>query len=228
MTPDEVAALLPCPYCGRDARELDAEVCNFLSSIESKERWFDGGVDLNAHQLRQALDFLGGDEESEVTIKRLTTAQAEEGGGVYVWCSEYPEEGSMKLVPREDKEPTAPDLTLSIGAVPSEVAAPPAPPVQSETPEEPEVVRRLKDLASDDQTLEENALLAHIRDLRSLLTQREEEITELRLEWFRKGQDSVRRRNESGCCCKIDDDGETILSPCAARQAWAELARMKK
>ena len=134
--PQDAERLLPCPFCGSPAgwwREgnhfvVGCGTCNGQvsrldkadaisnwnrrSSIESKERWFDGGVDLNAHQLRQALDFLGGDEESEVTIKRLTTAQAEEGGGVYVWCSEYPEEGSMKLVPREDKEPTAPDLTL--------------------------------------------------------------------------------------------------------------------
>ena len=161
--------------------ELDAEVCNFLSSIESKERWFDGGVDLNAHQLRQALDFLGGDEESEVTIKRLTTAQAEEGGGVYVWCSEYPEEGSMKLVPREDKEPTAPDLTLSIGAVPSEVAAPPAPPVQSETPEEPKFADDSPNVIYDGHEYESHAeaFIEYASDLRSLLAQREEEIARL-------------------------------------------------
>ena len=182
--------------------DLDAEVCNFLSFIESKESpatmIYDIGGGTPAPTLRN--DYT----ELERVLRNMAATS---------WAARY-EHDEVLL-----------DAAHAVKVLAGLTAAPP---VQSETPEEPEVVRRLKDLASDDQTLEENALLAHIRDLRSLLTQREEEITELRLEWFRKGQDSVRRRNESGCCCKIDDDGETILSPCAARQAWAELARMKK
>ena len=41
-------------------------------------------------------------------------------------------------------------------------------------------------------------------------------------EWFKKGQDSVRRRNGSGCCCMIDDDGETILQLCAAHKEYLD------
>lgn len=36
------------------------------------------------------------------------------------------------------------------------------------------------------------------------------------VEWYQKGQESVRRKNESGCCCTIADDGETIISMCEA------------
>ena len=42
--------------------------------------------------------------------------------------------------------------------------------------------------------------------------------------WFNKGRESVLRKNESGCCCKIDEDGETILSPCDAHKAWKAAA----
>jgi hypothetical protein len=62
-----------------------------------EERWFDGGVTVNANQLREAIEFLGGDEETNVTLKHLTAEQAEDGEGVYVWCEDYPEEGVTKL-----------------------------------------------------------------------------------------------------------------------------------
>ena len=119
----------------------------------------------------------------------------------------------MKLVPREDKEPTAPDLTLSIGAVPSEVAAPPAPPVQSETP----------DLNDPNYGLDSlfNACMfkPQCLRLRSLLAQREERIREL--------ADAL---DQLLSACKAIDDAQQrqVIDPHAEARAEAELARMKK
>lgn len=42
--------------------------------------------------------------------------------------------------------------------------------------------------------------------------------------WFNKGQESVLRDNPSGCCCKFDEDGETVLSPCLAHERWRDKA----
>ena len=33
--------------------------------------------------------------------------------------------------------------------------------------------------------------------------------------WFKKGQNSVLRKNKSGCCCIIDDN-DNIISACGA------------
>ena len=40
-------------------------------------------------------------------------------------------------------------------------------------------------------------------------------------EGFKKGQNSVLRKNKSGCCCIITDDGE-VLSVCGAHEEWVE------
>lgn len=40
-------------------------------------------------------------------------------------------------------------------------------------------------------------------------------------EGFKKGQESVRRQNKSGCCCIIDDN-DKIVSVCGAHAEWAE------
>lgn len=40
-------------------------------------------------------------------------------------------------------------------------------------------------------------------------------------EWFKKGQLSVLRKNDSGCCCVIDDS-DNIISVCAAHKEWLE------
>lgn len=45
-------------------------------------------------------------------------------------------------------------------------------------------------------------------------------VTGLRAEWFEKGQKSVKRRNESGCCCVIDND-DKVVSVCGAHSEWA-------
>jgi len=42
-------------------------------------------------------------------------------------------------------------------------------------------------------------------------------------EGFKKGQESVKRRNKSGCCCIIEDSGE-ITSVCGAHKEWLEEA----
>ncbi len=36
--------------------------------------------------------------------------------------------------------------------------------------------------------------------------------------WFKKGQESIKRKNKSGCCCIINDDDE-IISLCGAHKA---------
>ena len=91
---------------GKPVRDLDEQILRINAYLAHppmraeevrQERWFDGGIALNAAQLRSALDFLGGDEESEIILKHLRADQAEDGEGVYCWCSDYPQEGSMKL-----------------------------------------------------------------------------------------------------------------------------------
>jgi len=39
--------------------------------------------------------------------------------------------------------------------------------------------------------------------------------------WFKKGQESVKRKNQSGCCCIIDDN-EVVVSVCGAHREWQE------
>jgi len=37
--------------------------------------------------------------------------------------------------------------------------------------------------------------------------------------WFKNGQNSVLRKNKSGCCCIIDDNAN-IISTCGAHEEW--------
>ena len=39
--------------------------------------------------------------------------------------------------------------------------------------------------------------------------------------WFAKGQNSVLRKNKSGCSCIINDDDE-VVSVCGAHEWWAD------
>ena len=41
----------------------------------------------------------------------------------------------------------------------------------------------------------------------------------IQYEWFKKGQNSVFRKNKSGCCCIIDDN-DNIVSACDAHKKW--------
>lgn len=38
--------------------------------------------------------------------------------------------------------------------------------------------------------------------------------------WFQKGRESVLRENRSGCCCKLDEDGNELLEPCLLHEQW--------
>ena len=46
-------------------------------------------------------------------------------------------------------------------------------------------------------------------------------LRELPDKWFKKGQESVKRKNKSGCCCEINDLDE-VVSPCRAHLEWME------
>ena len=48
-----------------------------------------------------------------------------------------------------------------------------------------------------------------------------QEKAELPKKWFAKGQNSIKRKNKSGCCCIINDDDE-IESLCGAHEAYIE------
>ena len=83
---------------------------------------------------------------------------------------------------------------------------------------------------SDKRTLPErlraanSELLAFGNDYSDLLLEAAAEIEKLRseLEWRR-------RKVQSGCCCKIDEDGETILNWCGAhRMVRDENARLRQ
>ena len=51
-----------------------------------------------------------------------------------------------------------------------------------------------------------------------------EYVTGLRSEWFKKGQNSVKRKNESGCCCVIDNE-DKVVSVCGAHEEWVSVDR---
>ncbi|HAV5724491.1 TPA: hypothetical protein JI161_01425 [Acinetobacter baumannii] len=59
-------------------------------------------ITLNGHQLKSLLDFVNpdGEKDLEQLETELTIAwfdEAHSGSGYYVYISEYPEEGAMKL-----------------------------------------------------------------------------------------------------------------------------------
>ena len=60
-------------------------------------------MNLTGHQVKQLNDFMGGDYDVDVTIEHLEQRQAADGefleAGLYVWCTEYPEEGALLLSP---------------------------------------------------------------------------------------------------------------------------------
>ena len=53
---------------------------------------------------------------------------------------------------------------------------------------------------------------------------RKDLVNKAKSEWFRKGQDSIRRKNDSGCCCKFDENTDEIISVCGAHQEMLEKA----
>ena len=39
--------------------------------------------------------------------------------------------------------------------------------------------------------------------------------------WMKKGQESIKRKNKSGCCCIIDDS-DNVVSVCECHQNWLD------
>ena len=39
--------------------------------------------------------------------------------------------------------------------------------------------------------------------------------------WFKRGQNSIKRKNKSGCCCIIDDS-DNVVSVCGAHANWLD------
>jgi predicted RNA-binding Zn-ribbon protein involved in translation (DUF1610 family) len=58
-------------------------------------------------------------------------------------------------------------------------------------------------------------------EVEGYINQLESDLHRIPAIWYRKGQESIRRKNESGCCCIINDDDE-VERPCGAHQEWLE------
>ena len=58
-----------------------------------------------------------------------------------------------------------------------------------------------------------------ILDKEKIIKELQEKVSELPTKWFKKGQESIKRKNKSGCCCIINDDDE-IESLCGAHAAY--------
>lgn len=64
-------------------------------------------------------------------------------------------------------------------------------------------------------------------DTEAILRDKIAELEQTKAEWFEKGRNSVLRKNESGCCCKIDEDGETIITLCECHKShYQELSEV--
>lgn len=70
------------------------------------------------------------------------------------------------------------------------------------------------------------SLTKQILDQEETIKKLQQEKAGLISKWFKKGQQSVKRKNKSGCCCIIDDDGE-IESLCGAHEQYIEDLRTK-
>ena len=59
------------------------------------------------------------------------------------------------------------------------------------------------------------------KDAYARLKKAEAELAACPAKWFAKGQASVKRKNQSGCCCIINDNSD-IESVCGAHTEWLE------
>jgi hypothetical protein len=59
----------------------------------------------------------------------------------------------------------------------------------------------------------------YVEKLEKKIEKLQKERPALLAKWFRKGQNSIKRKNKSGCCCIINDDDE-IVSLCGAHDAF--------
>ncbi len=62
----------------------------------------------------------------------------------------------------------------------------------------------------------------YVKKLQEKVEKLQKEKASLIKKWFRKGQLSVKRKNKSGCCCIINDDGSTIESLCGAHDDYVQ------
>lgn len=61
-------------------------------------------MQLTGHQIKQVIDFMGGDFETDVTIEHLPERRVDSPdgevvleAGLYIWCTDYPDEGAVLL-----------------------------------------------------------------------------------------------------------------------------------
>lgn len=75
-------------------------------------------MELTGYQVKKLHEFMGGDFDTNVTVERLPERTLEPGtgdepttlpAGLYVWCTEYPEEGAVLLHEDESHEDEVPD-----------------------------------------------------------------------------------------------------------------------
>ncbi len=74
--------------------------------------------------------------------------------------------------------------------------------------------RELCEYIANDKAFEDT----HIKALaKEALSENEKELAR----WYEKGRESVKRKNQSGCCCIIDDNDQ-VVSVCGAHLTWLE------
>jgi hypothetical protein len=65
-------------------------------------------MELTGYQVKQINDFMGGDYDTSVTVEHLPERTLDPGtgdepttmpAGLYIWCTDYPEEGAVLLDP---------------------------------------------------------------------------------------------------------------------------------
>lgn len=70
-------------------------------------------ITLNLTQARQLVEFFGGCEQTIVAVDDVKDGHS--GTGLYAWCEDYPEEGSVLLAdgktPKQAAEPAAEPTT---------------------------------------------------------------------------------------------------------------------
>lgn len=95
-----------CKYPGNHPLEIGEPVKKVDAGSAEPVAWHAGGVQLNLKQAHELLEFFGG-EPANVTLKYL---HGEQGDGIHVWDSNYPEEGTLLLSNKADDEwrPPAP------------------------------------------------------------------------------------------------------------------------